>query len=152
MDSRTILDSKGAEQLIGRGDMLFSHNNALIRLQAPFVSTEEVDRICAFIAKQAVEEAPYLLPDVETEDEQGKAVDLQDKDTLFEEAAYLVVQHQQGSISLIQRKTKIGHNRAGRIMDELEAAGIVGKAQGSKPREVLIKDVQQLEEWLKNLK
>lgn len=152
IDSRTILDSGGADQLIGRGDMLFSTGNDLIRLQCAFVDTPEVDKICDFIGSQRGYPSAYLLP--EYVDENGESsgkddIDPSERDTLFGQAAEIVVSTQQGSTSLIQRKLKLGYNRAGRIVDQLEAAGILGKFEGSKAREVLIKDMLSLEQFLK---
>ena len=139
IDSRTILDAGGADQLIGRGDMLLSTGNDLIRIQCAFVDTPEVDKICDFIGAQRGYPDALLLPEVPTEDGEG-GVDLDDgdRDSMFEEAARLVVQTQQGSTSLIQRKLKLGYNRAGRIVDQLEAAGVLGAFEGSKARRVLI--------------
>ena len=139
IDSRTILDAGGADQLIGRGDMLLSTGNDLIRIQCAFVDTPEVDKICDFIGNQRGYPDALLLPEVPTEDGEG-GVDLDDgdRDSMFEEAARLVVQTQQGSTSLIQRKLKLGYNRAGRIVDQLESAGILGAFEGSKARRVLI--------------
>ncbi len=152
IDSRTILDMSGANQLIGRGDMLFSQGSNLIRIQCAFVDTPEVERISLDIGKQRGYEGAYPLPEVVTEgDGLPGAVDLNDRDVLFEEAARLIVVHQQGSTSLIQRKFSIGYNRAGRLMDQLEAAGIVGPTQGSKPREVFIADEYSLEKLLDSL-
>ncbi|MGI6573785.1 MAG: DNA translocase FtsK 4TM domain-containing protein [Fermentimonas sp.] len=152
IDSRTILDMSGANQLIGRGDMLFSQGSNLIRIQCAFVDTPEVERISLDIGKQRGYEGAYPLPEVVTEgDGVPGAVDLNDRDVLFEEAARLIVVHQQGSTSLIQRKFSIGYNRAGRLMDQLEAAGIVGATQGSKPREVFIADEYSLEKLLDSL-
>ncbi|MDI9605352.1 MAG: DNA translocase FtsK 4TM domain-containing protein [Bacteroidota bacterium] len=152
IDSRTILDMSGANQLIGRGDMLFSQGSNLIRIQCAFVDTPEVERISLDIGKQRGYEGAYPLPEVVTEgDSVPGAVDLNDRDVLFEEAARLIVVHQQGSTSLIQRKFSIGYNRAGRLMDQLEAAGIVGATQGSKPREVFIADEYSLEKLLDSL-
>lgn len=153
IDSRTILDTGGADQLIGQGDMLFSSGSEIVRLQSPFVDTPEIERICEFIGSQRGYDSAYLLPEFEGEDEGGaSAVDLSDRDSLFEEAARLIVQHQQGSTSLIQRKLKLGYNRAGRLIDQLEAAKIVGPFEGSKAREVLIKDPMSLEQLLNELK
>jgi S-DNA-T family DNA segregation ATPase FtsK/SpoIIIE len=153
IDSRTILDTGGADQLIGQGDMLFSSGSEIVRLQSPFVDTPEIERICDFIGSQRGYDSAYLLPEFEGEDEGGaSAVDLSDRDALFEEAARLIVQHQQGSTSLIQRKLKLGYNRAGRLIDQLEAAKIVGPFEGSKAREVLIKDPMSLEQLLNDLK
>lgn len=152
IDSRTILDMSGANQLIGRGDMLFSQGSHLTRIQCAFVDTPELDEITKFIAKQQGYDTAYPLPEVSLESETTPgAVDLNDRDVLFEEAARLIVVHQQGSTSLIQRKFSIGYNRAGRLMDQLEAAGIVGGAQGSKPREVFIMDEYSLEKLLNSL-
>ena len=152
VDSRTILDTGGADQLVGMGDMLLSQGSDIIRLQGPFVDTDEVDRICEFIGEQRGYEAAYLLPEYIDETGEGsKTVDLGDKDALFEEAARLIVMHQQGSTSLIQRKLKLGYNRAGRLIDQLEAAGIVGPFEGSKAREVLVQDEYALEQLLNEL-
>lgn len=152
IDSRTILDMSGANQLIGRGDMLFSQGSSLIRIQCAFVDTPEVEEIAQYIGKQNGYDHAFALPEVagETEAAPG-AVDLNDRDPLFEEAARLIVVHQQGSTSLIQRKFSIGYNRAGRLMDQLEAAGIVGATQGSKPRDVFIADEYSLEKLLTSL-
>jgi S-DNA-T family DNA segregation ATPase FtsK/SpoIIIE len=153
IDSRTILDTGGADQLVGQGDMLLSAGSEIIRLQSPFVDTPELDKIVDFIGSQRGYDSAYLLPEFEGEDEGGpSAVDLSDRDALFEEAARLIVHHQQGSTSLIQRKLKLGYNRAGRLIDQLEAAGIVGPFEGSKAREVLIKDEMSLEQLLNALK
>ena len=152
IDSRTILDMSGANQLIGRGDMLFSQGSNLIRIQCAFVDTPEVEEITQFIGKQHGYDNAFALPEVAGEVEASPgAVDLNDRDALFEEAARLIVVHQQGSTSLIQRKFSIGYNRAGRLMDQLEAAGIVGAAQGSKPRDVFIQDEYSLEKMLNSL-
>lgn len=153
VDSRTILDAGGADQLIGMGDMLLSSGSDIIRLQCPFVDTPEIDKVVEFISAQRGYDSAYLLPEFEGDDESGAAtVDLSERDSLFEEAARLIVMHQQGSTSLIQRKLKLGYNRAGRLIDQLEAAGIVGAFEGSKAREVLIKDDQSLEQLLSTLK
>lgn len=153
IDSRTILDSGGADQLIGRGDMLLSTGSDLIRLQCAFVDTPEVDRISEFIGNQRGYPDAYQLPEyIDENAEQSKAdFDPDDRDPLFEEAAQLIVTHQQGSTSLIQRKMKLGYNRAGRIIDQLEAAGVVGPFEGSKAREVLLPDQYALEQFLTNL-
>ena len=153
IDSRTILDAGGADQLIGMGDMLLSHGSEMIRLQCAFLDTPEVDSICDWIGEQKGYSSAYLLPEFEGEDGDGSAldVDLSDRDPLFDEAAKLIVMHQQGSTSLIQRKLKLGYNRAGRIVDQLEAAGIVGPFEGSKAREVLIQDEASLERLLNSL-
>lgn len=154
IDSRTILDSGGAEQLIGRGDMLFSTGNDLIRIQCGFVDTPEVDRITEYIGGQRAYPSAFLLPEYvdENSDELGGADTDGERDDLFEDAARIVVATQQGSASLLQRKMKLGYNRAGRIVDQLEAAGIIGPFKGSKAREVIIKDMQVLEQFLSGLK
>lgn len=153
VDSRTILDTGGADQLVGQGDMLLSSGSDIIRLQCPFVDTPEIDKVCDFIGSQRGYESAYLLPEYEGDDEGGAAsVDLSDRDALFEDAAKVIVMHQQGSTSLIQRKLKLGYNRAGRLIDQLEAAGVVGPFEGSKAREVLIKDELSLEQLLNNLR
>ena len=139
IDSRTILDAGGAEQLIGKGDMLISYNGELVRLQCAFVDTPEVDKIVDFIGKQRGYPQAFLLPEyVDEKEMEGKDFDLNDKDPLFEDAARLIVASQVGSTSLLQRRMKLGYNRAGRLMDQLEAAGVVGGSQGSKARDVLI--------------
>lgn len=150
IDSRTILDAGGADQLIGRGDMLFSTGSDLIRLQCAFVDTPEVERISDFIGNQRGYPTALLLPEYVGEGEQSSAKDFDpnDRDPMFEEAARLIVMHQQGSTSLIQRKLKLGYNRAGRIIDQLEAAGIVGPFEGSKAREVLYPDEYSLMQYL----
>lgn len=150
IDSRTILDAGGAEQLIGRGDMLYSTGNDLIRLQCAFVDTPEVEKITDFIGGQRAYPNAYLLPEYVDENAESSKADFDDgdRDSLFEEAARIIVQHQQGSASLLQRKLKLGYNRAGRIVDQLEAAGIIGPFEGSKAREVLVKDLISLEERL----
>lgn len=153
VDSRTILDASGAEQLVGRGDMLFSVGGELIRLQCAFVDTPEVENVIKFISDQPGYPEPYLLPEFHN-DEDGMTeagnTDINDLDELVEDAARLVVQSQHGSTSMIQRRLKLGYNRAGRIMDQLEALGIVGPAEGSKPREVLVYDEMELEQYLKD--
>ena len=152
VDSRTILDTGGADQLIGMGDMLLSQGSDIIRLQCPFIDTPEVEEICEFIGGQRGYESAYLLPEFVGDEESGVGdVDLSDRDVLFDDAARLVVLHQQGSTSLIQRKLKLGYNRAGRLIDQLEAAGIVGPFEGSKAREVLVQDEYSLEQLLKEL-
>ncbi|MFN4930044.1 MAG: DNA translocase FtsK 4TM domain-containing protein [Bacteroidota bacterium] len=153
IDSRTILDAGGAEQLIGRGDMLLSTGNDLIRIQCAFVDTPEVDKITEFIGSQRAYPQPYLLPEYVDENDTGEkeSIDLSQRDSFFEEAARIIVQHQQGSTSLIQRRLKLGYNRAGRIVDQLEAAGIIGPFEGSKARQVLVKDEQSLEHILKGI-
>jgi S-DNA-T family DNA segregation ATPase FtsK/SpoIIIE len=153
IDSRTILDAGGADQLIGRGDMLLSTGSDLIRLQCAFVDTPEVERIADFIGSQQGYATAMLLPEFEGEGGEGstKEFDSEDRDPMFDEAARLIVMHQQGSTSLIQRKLKLGYNRAGRIIDQLEAAGIVGPFEGSKAREVLYPDEYSLERHLETL-
>lgn len=150
IDSRTILDTGGADQLIGRGDMLLSTGAELIRLQCAFVDTPEIDKITDFIGNQRGYSAAFMLPEYVGENEQagGNEFDPSDRDPLFEEAARMVVQHQQGSASLLQRRLKLGYNRAGRLVDQLEAAGIIGPFEGSKAREVRIKDMAALEQQL----
>jgi S-DNA-T family DNA segregation ATPase FtsK/SpoIIIE len=153
IDSRTILDSGGADQLIGRGDMLLSTGNDIIRLQCAFVDTPEVDRISDFIGAQRGYATAHMLPEYvgDGESSSPKEFDADNRDPMFEEAARLIVMHQQGSTSLIQRKLKLGYNRAGRIIDQLEAAGIVGPFEGSKAREVLIPDDYSLEQFLSSM-
>ena len=152
IDSRTILDAGGAEQLIGKGDMLISYNGEIVRLQCAFVDTPEVERVVEFIADQRGYPQAFMLPEYVDEKElEGKDFDASDKDPLFEDAAKLIVQNQIGSTSLLQRRMKLGYNRAGRLMDQLEAAGVVGPNQGSKAREVLIKTESELLEYLDNL-
>jgi S-DNA-T family DNA segregation ATPase FtsK/SpoIIIE len=149
IDSRTILDMGGSEQLIGKGDMLISYNGEITRLQCAFVDTPEVERVCEFIGAQKGIIKPYELPKYEDEKElQGREFDRSDRDELFEDAARLIVQNQVGSTSLLQRRMKLGYNRAGRLMDQLESAGIVGPSQGSKARDVLIKSEFELEHYL----
>jgi len=153
VDSRTILDTGGADQLIGQGDMLLSAGYDIIRLQCPFVDTHEVEKICDYIGAQLGYDSAYMLPEFEGDEDKGaSAVDLSERDAMFEEAARLIVAHQQGSTSLIQRKLKLGYNRAGRLIDQLEAAGVVGAFEGSKAREVLIVDEASLEQLLSELK
>ena len=152
VDSRTILDIGGAEQLVGMGDMLLSNGSDLVRLQGPFIDTDEIKNICVWIGDQRGYESAYKLPEYVDENEKSlKEVDLSDRDALFEEAARLLVLHQQGSTSLIQRKLKLGYNRAGRLIDQLESAGVVGPFEGSKAREVLIPDEYSLEKLLNEL-
>ncbi|HSC52835.1 MAG TPA: DNA translocase FtsK 4TM domain-containing protein [Phnomibacter sp.] len=152
IDSRTILDAGGAEQLIGKGDMLISHNGELIRLQCAFVDTPEVERVCEFIGNQRGYPEAFLLPEyVDEKEQEGRDFDLSDRDSLFADAARLIVANQMGSTSLIQRRMKLGYNRAGRLMDQLEAAGIVGSNQGSKAREVLVKTEHELEQILESM-
>ncbi|MDG2454194.1 MAG: DNA translocase FtsK [Bacteroidia bacterium] len=152
IDSRTILDGNGADQLIGKGDMLYSTGSDMIRLQCPFVDTPEVDTITGFIGNQRGYPDAHLLPEVREEsDGEAKELDPNDRDALFEDAARIVVQHQQGSTSLIQRRLKVGYNRAGRLIDQLEASNIVGPFEGSKARQVLLPDEYALEQFLNNL-
>jgi DNA segregation ATPase FtsK/SpoIIIE, S-DNA-T family len=152
IDSRTILDTMGADQLVGKGDMLVSMGGHMVRVQNAFVSTEEVERINAFIGNQLGYNKPYYLPKVEDPNAGDTGIpELEDRDDLFEEAAKVVVLHQQGSVSLIQRKLKLGYNRAGRIIDQLYAAGVVGPYQGSTARDVLIADEDELYEHLRSL-
>jgi S-DNA-T family DNA segregation ATPase FtsK/SpoIIIE len=149
IDSRTILDTGGAEQLIGKGDMLVSYNGDITRLQCAFVDTPEVEEIAEFIGKQTGYPQAFLLPEYVDEKDMGdKDFDINNRDPLFEEAARLIVQNQVGSTSLIQRRMKLGYNRAGRLMDQLEAAGVVGPNQGSKAREVIIKTDSELSVYL----
>lgn len=152
VDSRTILDTMGADQLVGRGDMLFSAGGPMIRIQNAFVSTEEVDRITSFIGNQRGYDHRYMLPVVEDPNgESSNHAALEERDALFDEAAKVVVLHQQGSVSLLQRKLKVGYGRAGRIIDQLFNAGIVGKYQGSSARQVLVADEDELEQHLRDL-
>jgi DNA segregation ATPase FtsK/SpoIIIE, S-DNA-T family len=152
IDSRTIIDSPGANRLVGRGDMLITKGNDLIRLQCAFVDTPELDDITENIDKQQGYPMPYFLPEPESEEEAGPGeVNLAERDELFEDAARIIVMNQQGSTSLIQRKMSIGYNRAGRIVDQLEKAGIVGPGRGSKPRDVLLQDEYSLEQLLNSL-
>ena len=154
VDSRTILDGGGADQLIGRGDMLLSVGGDVIRLQCAFVDTPEVEQVIKFIADQRGYPEPYFLPEFHGDDEDGApgAFNPADLDENFEDAARLIVQNQHGSTSMIQRRLKLGYNRAGRIMDQLEAVGIVGPSEGSKAREVLVYDEMELERYLTDLK
>lgn len=153
IDSRTILDAGGADQLVGRGDMLLSTGADIIRLQCAFVDTPEVEKITNFIGEQRGYADAYRLPEVIDETQEGSGeFDSSQKDSMFNEAAYIIVQHQQGSASLLQRKLKLGYNRAGRIIDQLESAGIIGPFEGSKAREVLIKDILSLEQHLERIK
>ncbi|MBN1112779.1 MAG: DNA translocase FtsK 4TM domain-containing protein [Bacteroidales bacterium] len=153
IDSRTILDSPGANQLIGRGDMLISTGNDLTRIQCAYVDTPEIERITQFIGAQNSYPSAFILPEAESDSNAvSKDFDIQKRDDLFEEAANVIVMQQQGSTSLIQRKFSIGYNRAGRIIDQLEAVGIVGPYEGSKARQVLIPDTYALEQFLNTLK
>ena len=153
IDSRTILDTGGAEQLVGQGDMLLSMGSEIIRLQCAFLDTPEVEQVCEFVGSQRGYESAYVLPEFAGEGDEGKVgeVDLAERDSLFDDAARLIVIHQQGSTSLIQRKLKLGYNRAGRLIDQLEAAGVVGPFEGSKAREVLIQDEYSLEQLLNSI-
>jgi S-DNA-T family DNA segregation ATPase FtsK/SpoIIIE len=153
IDSRTILDAPGADQLIGRGDMLYSGGNDITRIQCAFVDTPEVEKITDFIGSQKAYAEAYQLPEY-VDDENGTSIDIDiaDRDKLFKEAAEIIVTAQQGSASLLQRKLKLGYNRAGRLIDQLEAAGIVGGFEGSKARQVLIADFIALEQLLENEK
>ena len=152
IDSRTIMDTKGAEQLIGMGDMLISTGNDLTRLQCAFIDTPEVEKICEYIGSQRAYPQAHMLPEFEGEaDAVGSKADLNELDSMFNEAASVLVKHQSGSTSLIQRKLRLGYNRAGSIIDQLEAAGIVGPFEGSKARKVLVKDEIALQEILENL-
>lgn len=149
IDSRTILDTGGAEQLIGKGDMLISYNGEVTRLQCAFVDTPEVEKVCEFIGDQLGYPQAYQLPEyVDEKEMEGKNFDVNDRDPLFEDAARLIVENQVGSTSLIQRRMKLGYNRAGRLMDQLEQAGIVGRNLGSKARDVLVKTDSELQEIL----
>ncbi|MDC3220685.1 DNA translocase FtsK, partial [Flavobacteriales bacterium] len=152
IDSRTILDAGGADQLIGRGDMLYSSGSSLTRIQCAFVDTPEVEDICDFIGSQRAYPSAFMLPEVDDPDSESGVgdIDIDDRDEKFEEAARLVVITQQGSTSMLQRKLKLGYNRAGRIVDQLEAAGIIGPFEGSKARKVLIPDEYSLEQFLNN--
>ncbi|MFT3739284.1 MAG: FtsK/SpoIIIE domain-containing protein [Breznakibacter sp.] len=148
IDSRTILDSPGANQLIGRGDMLISQGSDLVRVQCAFVDTPEVERIVDYIGEQRAYPTAFMLPEyagAEVAGQEAGEVDLSKRDPMFEEAARIIVANQMGSTSLIQRRFSIGYNRAGRIIDQLEAAGVVGPFEGSKARQVLIQDEAQLE-------
>ena len=156
IDSRTILDTGGADQLIGQGDMLFSAGSDLIRVQCAFIDTPEVDRVCDFIGGQQGYSDAYLLPEVAGADGDAgggnEEMDASERDAMFEEAARCIVLHQQGSTSLLQRKLKLGYNRAGRLIDQLQHAGIVGPFEGSKARDVLVPDEYQLEQLLNSMK
>ena len=153
VDSRTILDAGGADQLIGRGDLLYSPGNELVRLQCGFVDTPEVDDICDYVGSQRAYPTALYLPEVDDESGAGDGMGSDEpRDTLFEEAARVIVMHQQGSTSLIQRKMSIGYNRAGRIIDQLEAVGIIGPHEGSKARKVNYPDIISLEQFLTSLK
>jgi S-DNA-T family DNA segregation ATPase FtsK/SpoIIIE len=151
IDSRTILDSQGADQLIGRGDMLYTQGNDLTRVQCAFVDTPEVEKITEFIGSQKAYPNAYLLPEyVGEESGINLDIDISERDSMFRDAAEVIVTAQQGSASLLQRKLKLGYNRAGRLIDQLEAAGIVGPFEGSKARNVIIPDLTALEQFFKN--
>ena len=152
IDSRTILDTQGADQLIGRGDLLYTNGNDLVRVQCAFIDTPEVEKITDFIGSQKAYATAYLLPEFVGEDGGGSPldIDISERDVLFREAAEIIISAQQGSASLLQRKLKLGYNRAGRIIDQLEAAGIVGPFEGSKARSVNFLDFTSLDNFLKN--
>ena len=151
IDSRTILDTQGADQLIGRGDMLYTNGNDLVRVQCAFVDTPEVEKIVDFIGSQKAYASAFLLPEYVGEEGSLKLdIDISERDSLFRDAAEIIVTAQQGSASLLQRKLKLGYNRAGRLIDQLEAAGIVGPFEGSKARGVLISDLVSLEHFFNN--
>ncbi|KQT23224.1 cell division protein FtsK [Chryseobacterium sp. Leaf405] len=154
VDSRTILDSPGADQLIGKGDMLYFNGNEILRLQCAFVDTPEVERLAEFIGEQKGYASAFLLPEYVSEEGTSSvgSFDPNEKDALFEDAARIIVSTQQGSTSMLQRQLKLGYNRAGRIMDQLEASGIVGGFNGAKAREVLISDLHSLEQFLEDLR
>ena len=154
VDSRTILDSPGADQLIGKGDMLYFNGNEILRLQCAFVDTPEVEKIAEFIGEQKGYASAFMLPEYSSEETTSSAgtFDPNEKDALFEDAARIIVSTQQGSTSMLQRQLKLGYNRAGRIMDQLEASGIVGGFNGAKAREVLISDLNSLEQFLEELR
>jgi len=152
-DSRTILDMNGAEQLLGSGDMLYlpSGSPKPMRIQNAFISSDEVERVTEHIARQQGYSRPFTLPSVLERTRAGARGGNADRDEFFEEAARTIVRHQQGSVSLLQRRLKVGYSRAARIVDELEAAGVVGPFDGSKAREVLIEDERQLDQLLSSL-
>ena len=151
IDSRTILDTQGADQLIGRGDLLYTNGNDVVRVQCAFIDTPEVERITDFIGSQKAYATAYLLPEFVGEDSGiNLDIDISDRDTLFREAAEIIVNAQQGSASLLQRKLKLGYNRAGRLIDQLEAAGVVGPFEGSKARSVNILDLSALDQFFSN--
>ncbi len=152
IDSRTILDTPGANQLIGKGDMLIAQGSNMTRVQCAFIDTPEVEQLCSFISEQQGFPSAFMLPEYVGEEEAGPGeVDLNNRDELFDDAARVVVMNQMGSTSMIQRKFSIGYNRAGRIMDQLEAAGVVGPSEGSKARQVFIQDEYSLEQLLNSL-
>ncbi|HXK90984.1 MAG TPA: DNA translocase FtsK, partial [Bacteroidales bacterium] len=150
VDSRTILDVNGAEQLVGRGDMLFAVGSELTRIQCAFIDTPEIDDLMEYISQQPGFPEAYILPEPIMEGTNPQIIEIQALDPLIMDAAAIIISAQQGSISLLQRKLQIGHNRAGRLMDQLEALNIVGPQIGSKPRDVLISDISQLEQILNN--
>ena len=151
IDSRTILDGQGADQLIGRGDMLYTNGNDVVRVQCAFIDTPEVEKITEFIGSQKAYATAYLLPEfIGEESGINLDMDISERDTLFREAAEVIVNAQQGSASLLQRKLKLGYNRAGRLIDQLEAAGIVGPFEGSKARSVNILDISSLDQFFNN--
>ena len=153
IDSRTILDTGGAEQLIGRGDLLYSQSNDLTRIQCGFIDTSEVEKLSEYIGSQTGYESAYILPEFLKDDiNESSNVSIEDRDSMFDEAARVIVTNQQGSASLLQRKLKLGYNRAGRLIDQMEDAGIVGPFEGSKPRQVLISDLNSLENLLSEIK
>ena len=153
IDSRTILDTGGAEQLIGRGDLLYSQSNELTRIQCGFIDTSDVEKLSDYIGSQTGYTSAYILPEFSKEDGKDSSnISLEDRDSMFDEAARVIVSNQQGSASLLQRKLKLGYNRAGRLIDQMEDAGIVGPFEGSKPRQVLITDLNSLESLLSEIK
>ena len=153
IDSRTILDTGGAEQLIGRGDLLYSQSNELTRIQCGFIDTSNVEKLSDYIGSQTGYTSAYILPEFSKEDGKDSSnISLEDRDSMFDEAARVIVSNQQGSASLLQRKLKLGYNRAGRLIDQMEDAGIVGPFEGSKPRQVLITDLNSLESLLSEIK
>ena len=153
IDSRTILDTGGAEQLIGRGDLLYSQSNDLTRIQCGFIDTSEVEKLSEYIGSQTGYESAYILPEFSKDDSgESSNISVEDRDSMFDEAARVIVTNQQGSASLLQRKLKLGYNRAGRLIDQMEDAGIVGPFEGSKPRQVLITDLNSLEHLLSEIK
>ncbi|MFK7969465.1 MAG: DNA translocase FtsK, partial [Bacteroidia bacterium] len=154
VDSRTILDANGADQLIGRGDMLFSTGSDVIRIQNAFIDTPEVENLVDFISSQRGFPEPYYLPELPSDDDGNDKMNDEplEMDSMFDEAARTVVKYQMGSASLLQRKLKLGYNRAGRIIDQMERAGIVGPHSGSKARDVLFMDEQSLEQYLSTLR
>ena len=146
---RDRLDTGGAEQLIGRGDLLYSQSNDLTRIQCGFIDTPEVEKLSDFIGSQTGYASAYVLPEFSKEElNSSSEISLDDRDSMFNEAARVIVSNQQGSASLLQRKLKLGYNRAGRLIDQMEDAGIVGPFEGSKPRQVLISDLNSLESLL----